>query len=575
VTEVAPAAIPGYTWGPVTYTPASVDISAKDQSFELTVGNSITRDRGSLLILKTVDNPDEATLPESFAVDYDCGGSYTGQKTVAPGSPATVDGIPTGSTCSVTEVAPAAIPGYTWGPVTYTPASIDVSEKDQAFELTVGNSITRDRGSLRILKTVNNPDGATVPASFAVNYDCGRGYTGKVDVSPGSPATVPNLPTGNTCTVSEVAPVAIPGFTWGAVTYTPASVAIAKDETVNVTVGNSISRVPIVHDLGSLRIVKTVGNPDGASLPASFTVGYDCGSGYTGQVSVSPGSPATVASLPAGNTCTVSEVAPAAIPGYTWGPVTYTPASVAVAKNATVELTVGNSITRNPLIDLAVTKVDTPDPVVLGSKLTYRMVVTNNGPDTATAVQLADPIPAWSDFVSVTTTKGTCTGGALVSCQIGTMAPKTSETVTVVVRPTATGQLVNTATVVGHESEADTSNNTATATTRVQAPFTPPVVKPKPACYAVAVAPKTLTVGQKAKLKVNVRAASKPVAGAKVRLKGPAISKLSGPTNARGRVAVSLKPSKPGILRITPVKAKGCAITRVGIVGVFTPPVTG
>ncbi|HEY6055021.1 MAG TPA: DUF5979 domain-containing protein, partial [Gaiellaceae bacterium] len=366
---------------------------------------------------------------------------------------------------------------------------------------------------------------------------------------------------------------AIPGFTWGTIGYWPASVVIAKDATVELSVGNSIRRVPVT--VGSLRILKSLSNPDGANVPAGFAVDYNCGSGYAGRVNVAPGSPATVSNLPAGNSCSVLEVAPAAIPGYTWGPVTYSSSPVAVSANATVEITVGNSITRNPLVDLAVTKVDTPDPVVLGSKLTYRMVVTNNGPDTATAVQLADPIPAWSDFVSVTTTKGTCTGGTLVQCQLGTMAAKTSETVTVVVRPTATGTLVNTATVVGHESETDTTNNTATARTLVTAPFTPPVVKPKPACYAVAVAPKTLTVGQKAKLKVNVKAAAKPVAGARVQLKGPAISRLSGPTDKRGRTAVSLKPTKPGILTIRPVKAKGCSVARVGIVGVFTPPVTG
>ncbi len=47
---------------------------------------------------------------------------------------------------------------------------------------------TRNTGSLRILKTVSNPDGATLPASFTVNYDCGTGYTGQVSVAPGSPA---------------------------------------------------------------------------------------------------------------------------------------------------------------------------------------------------------------------------------------------------------------------------------------------------------------------------------------------------------------------------------------------------
>jgi hypothetical protein len=344
VVEVAPAAIPGYTWGTITYTPASVVISTKDSTFSITVGNSITRDRGSLQIVKTLSNPDGASVPASFAVNYDCGTGYTGQVSVAPGSPATVNGIPTGNSCTVTEVAPAAIPGYSWGTITYTPASVTIDTKGGTFTITVGNSITRDRGNLQILKAVDNPDGATLPASFSVNYDCGVGYTGQVSVAPGSPATVNDIPTGNSCSVIEVTPDPISGYTWGTITYTPASVTIdTKGGTFSITVGNSITR-----DRGSLKITKTTTNPDGATLPASFTVNYDCGTGYTGQVSVASGGYQTVTGIPTGSVCTVTEVAPAPITGYTWGTITYTPASITIETTVgTFEIVVGNSITRD------------------------------------------------------------------------------------------------------------------------------------------------------------------------------------------------------------------------------------
>ena len=45
-----------------------------------------------------------------------------------------------------------------------------------------------------------------------------------------------------------------------------------------------------------------------------------------------------------------------------------------------------------PVIDLAVTKVAT-SPTPLNGKVTYTMVVTNNGPSAATNVTLADPAP--------------------------------------------------------------------------------------------------------------------------------------------------------------------------------------
>ncbi len=39
--------------------------------------------------------------------------------------------------------------------------------------------------------------------------------------------------------------------------------------------------------------------------------------------------------------------------------------------------------------------------------------------------------------------------------------------------------------------------------------------------------------------------------------------------------SMSIRPAKPGILRFQPVAHNGCALPRIGVVGSFTPPVTG
>jgi hypothetical protein len=52
-------------------------------------------------------------------------------------------------------------------------------------------------------------------------------------------------------------------------------------------------------------------------------------------------------------------------------------------------------------------------------------------------------------------------------------------------------------------------------------------------------------------------------------------SKVSGKTNAKGIVKVSVKPAKPGILRFQPLATKGCSVPRIGVIGAFTPPFTG
>src|SRR5438105_3265310 len=140
-----------------------------------------------------------------------------------------------------------------------------------------------------------------------------------------------------------------------------------------------------------------------------------------------------------------------------------------------------------PVIDLQITKTGSPSPTTTGTNITWTMVVKNNGPDTATGVNVADPLPSGTTFVSVATTQGSCAGGALITCQLGNIGNGASVTITLVTTATAAGTDTNTATVVGNEAESNTANNTASASVVVNNPlgvFKPP--KPKPAsCAAV------------------------------------------------------------------------------------------
>jgi uncharacterized repeat protein (TIGR01451 family) len=244
------------------------------------------------------------------------------------------------------------------------------------------------------------------------------------------------------------------------------------------------------------------------------------------------------------------------------------------------------------VVDLAIVKTANPTSLLKGGNVTYTLTVTNNGPVTDTAVQVADSLPAGVTFVSVTPSQGTCTGGNLVQCTIGSMTSGQAVTITIVVNAPTVGTIVNTATVVGALPETTLTNNTSSTTITVTAPpvpapkpapkpvFKPPVVKPAPkpvppACYAVVVAPKSLTVGSKGKLQLRVTAKNKAISGVKVRVTGPGILMLSARTNSAGRVTVQLHPKKPGIVLVKPASYKGCTNPRVGVIGAFTPPVTG
>jgi uncharacterized repeat protein (TIGR01451 family) len=224
-----------------------------------------------------------------------------------------------------------------------------------------------------------------------------------------------------------------------------------------------------------------------------------------------------------------------------------------------------------PKVDIQITKSAAPNPVTVGKQVTWSMVVTNNGPSNATGVTVADPVPAGMTFVSVTSSQGTCTGGALVSCQLGNLNVGSSVTITLVTTASTTGTITNTATTVANEQETNTANNSASASVLVNGPFVPPVTY----CTAVAVSPKQLLVGRNNTLNLKVSQHGKAKSDVKVRVKGSTIRLTTKPSNGKGLIKQTVKPMKAGIVVFTPVTAKSCKNPRVGVIGVFTPPVTG
>jgi uncharacterized repeat protein (TIGR01451 family) len=226
----------------------------------------------------------------------------------------------------------------------------------------------------------------------------------------------------------------------------------------------------------------------------------------------------------------------------------------------------------SPLIDLAVTKVGSPNPVELGHDITWTMVVTNNGPDTATGVTIVDPMPGGNTFVSASPSQGSCTGGAILHCSLGTIAAGGTVRITLVTTPGTVGKVTNTVTVSGNETETNLSNNTASASVVVNQ-ITPP---PKVFCVAVSrVTPKQLFVGRSTKLTIHVTRHGQAVKGVRVRIKGAKMDIRTKPSNAKGVIKRVVKVKKAGILIFSPIAGKRCNTKRVGVTGVFTPPVTG
>lgn len=136
----------------------------------------------------------------------------------------------------------------------------------------------------------------------------------------------------------------------------------------------------------------------------------------------------------------------------------------------TANNTATETTTLTPSIDLRVTKSDSIDPAIAGNSLTYTIIVTNDGPSTATNVSLSDTLPSGVTFTSVTSSQGTASqASGVVTASIGTLDPAESATITLIVgvNGDTRGTLTNTASVTATETESDTTNNSATATTTI------------------------------------------------------------------------------------------------------------
>ncbi len=123
---------------------------------------------------------------------------------------------------------------------------------------------------------------------------------------------------------------------------------------------------------------------------------------------------------------------------------------------------------------------DAPDPVTVGSNLTYSLTVTNLGPAMAASVTVTDALPASVTFLSASVSQGTwaTNGGSLFTCALGNINANGSATVSIVVRPNSAGSISNTATVSSSISDPNIANNTAIAVTAAN--VAPPTITQPP-----------------------------------------------------------------------------------------------
>ncbi len=142
---------------------------------------------------------------------------------------------------------------------------------------------------------------------------------------------------------------------------------------------------------------------------------------------------------------------------------------LAVAGNAgaTGSIALAWSLTE-PVADLAITLVDSPDPAVAGSDVTYTATVVNNGPSVAESVLLNFTIPAG---ISVRSGSAGCTiAVGAVACPLGNIVVGQSLVRQVVVTTDNAGSATVIAGVAGLWSDPQGSNDSALAATTINVP---------------------------------------------------------------------------------------------------------
>ena len=120
--------------------------------------------------------------------------------------------------------------------------------------------------------------------------------------------------------------------------------------------------------------------------------------------------------------------------------------------------------------DISIVKLGSPKPVHSGELLTYTLIVSNAGPSSAADVIVTDMVPPSLSNVEFSTDNGISFQPWNGSYLLGELAPGTAQTILIrgLVDPSATGSIVNTATVDSPTPDPDPGNNTSTDDTPVE-----------------------------------------------------------------------------------------------------------
>jgi uncharacterized repeat protein (TIGR01451 family)/uncharacterized delta-60 repeat protein len=124
-----------------------------------------------------------------------------------------------------------------------------------------------------------------------------------------------------------------------------------------------------------------------------------------------------------------------------------------------------------PNADLAASIASSPEPVLIGTPLTYTMTALNRGPDTATNVTLVSRVPQGMALSSFATSQGFCfVNQGILNCFLNNLPRGSNAQVQLTVFPGFEGRFTNSVTVGSDLADLRDTNNTAFVVSTVVEP---------------------------------------------------------------------------------------------------------
>jgi Domain of unknown function (DUF5979)/Domain of unknown function DUF11 len=335
IAETAPAAPPAnYAWDTL---PANQTIAMTAAGTNhATVTNNLVRQVIVVPLAKAVTlvNPGSTATPTisgTITIQADCSASGDG---TASGSIALSGlagsgsiNLPAGATCTLTEAVASlpAVANYTWSTAP-TPASVTLTNVGAASAAAFTNVLTRQTQLVTIHKTVTTSYAGTEPFSLGFVANCSSSSDGQYTQSitfnypVGGSAPAMTVPAGAACAISETSLPAPPAnYAWGP---TPVPVSVGSNNGYVAAFTNALSR-----QSSDIQINKSVSGAPSGGIDATFDFTVTCtgvaGSPFSAAITLVGGTSGTtsVTGVPAGSSCSVAEVAPAAASapaGYAW-----------------------------------------------------------------------------------------------------------------------------------------------------------------------------------------------------------------------------------------------------------------